>query len=222
MKKLATIVFLFLTYFSYSQEIVVDPVLIGTLNYTHSEQQQTLNNIQDSEDRIAWNQTLIYAKMAQIHDLQNKTYNYLSTVQSYVKNIKDIAYATEIASDIFDYQIKASDLAGSDPKLLLIVTKTEYELVNRSADLFLHIYQVALKDGEKNLLDNKQRIDLCTHVVDELRAMRGLAYSVYRQMRFGSKNFAKALSPGTFRYAVNMQSKVNQILNDATWIKKKL
>jgi hypothetical protein len=40
-----------------------------------------------------------------------------------------------------------------------------------------------LQGGEKNLMDNKQRIDLCIHVVNELRRMRGLAYAVCRQMK---------------------------------------
>ena len=72
--------------------------------------------------------------------------------------------------------------AVGDPKLLTIIAKTEYELISRSVDLMIYINNIALQGGEKNLMDNKQRIDLCIHVVNELRRMRGLAYAVCRQM----------------------------------------
>jgi len=205
-----------------AQTLVTDPVLVGTLVATHSAQQDVLNNIHSNEQNIQYYQSLIQYKLYQIKELEDKTFQYLSTVNAVVKNGKDIVYASEIAKDIFEYQTKATDYAAADPKLLTVVAKTEYELISRSADLMLYIYNVALVSGEKNLLDNKQRIDLCIHVVNELRDMRGLAYAVCRQMKFASREgVLKALMPGQFRYAVNMESRVNHMINDVNWIIKK-
>ena len=89
-----------------------------------------------------------------------------------MKNGKDIIYASTLARDIAKYQSEAAKYAVGDPKLLTIIAKTEYELISRSVDLMIYINNIALQGGEKNLMDNKQRIDLCIHVVNELRRMR--------------------------------------------------
>ena len=85
-----------------AQSIVIDPTLVGTLVYAHTEQQNVLNKIKDEEGRIRNFQILIQQKMGQIKDLQEKTYNYLSTVNAVVKNGKDIIYASNIAKDIYE------------------------------------------------------------------------------------------------------------------------
>lgn len=222
MKKISILLILFAPLLIKAQTLVVDPVLTGTLVATHSAQQEVLNNIHSEEKNIQYYQGLISVKLVQLKELQDKTYQYLSTVNAVVKNGKDIVYASVIAADIFEYQTKATDYAAADPKLLVVVAKTEYELISRSADLMLYIYNVALASGEKNLLDNKQRIDLCIHVVNELRSMRGLAYAVCRQMKFASREgILKTLMPGQFRYAVNMKSRVDRMVNDVNWIIKK-
>ena len=138
--------------------------------------------------------------MNQIQSLQEKTYNYLSTVNAVVKNGKDIIYASTLARDIAKYQSEAAKYAVGDPKLLTIIAKTEYGLISRSVDLMIYINYIALKGGEKNLMDNKQRIDLCIHVANELRRMRGLAYAVCRQMKSAKRaGGLKTLVPGQFK-----------------------
>lgn len=204
-----------------AQSLVLDPALITTLTVAHAEQHETLKDIKKAENQISSFQVLIQAEMNRINALQEKTYKYLSTVNAVVKNGKDIVYASTIAKDIAKYQKQAAQIAKDEPELLLVVAKTEYELIARSADLLLHIYNVALADGEKNLLDNKQRIDLCIHVVNELRAMRGSAYSVMRQLKSAKRNgVLKSLTPKTFRYINSCDRKVDQILNDLKFISK--
>lgn len=205
----------------YAQTLVIDPAMLTTLVTTHNEQQSTLNSIKSEETNIRNYQILIQEKMRQINELQEKTYNYLSTVNAVVKNGKDIIYASTIAQDIAKYQSQALKYATGNPKLITVAAKTEYELISRSADLFIYIYDIALQGGEKNMLDNKQRLDLCTHVVNELRGMRGLAYSVCRQMKTAQRQgVLKSLAPGQFRYANNAKNKVNGILKDLKFISK--
>ena len=204
-----------------AQSIVIDPVMIGTLVYSHQEQQGVLKDIQSEETKIRNFQILIQQKMNQIQSLQEKTYNYLSTVNAVVKNGKDIIYASTLARDIAKYQSEAAKYAVGDPKLLTIIAKTEYELISRSVDLMIYINNIALQGGEKNLMDNKQRIDLCIHVVNELRRMRGLAYAVCRQMKSAKRaGVLKTLVPGQFKYVNSGKQKVDNILNGIKWISK--
>ena len=163
-----------------AQSIVIDPAMIGTLVYSHQAQQGVLKDIQSEETKIRNFQILIQQKMSQIQSLQEKTYNYLSTVNAVVKNGKDIIYAST-----------------------------------------LYINNIALQGGEKNLMDNKQRIDLCIHVVNELRRMRGLAYAVCRQMKSAKRaGVLKTLVPGQFKYVNSGKQKVDNILNGIKWISK--
>ena len=204
-----------------AQSIVIDPVMIGTLVYSHQAQQGVLKDIQSEETKIRNFQILIQQKMSQIQSLQEKTYNYLSTVNAVVKNGKDIIYASTLARDIAKYQSEAAKYAVGDPKLLTIIAKTEYELISRSVDLMIYINNIALQGGEKNLMDNKQRIDLCIHVVNELRRMRGLAYAVCRQMKSAKRaGVLKTLVPGRFKYVNSGKQKVDNILNGIKWISK--
>lgn len=198
-----------------AQSLVIDPALTSTLVLTHTEQQDVLKDISKRETEIRNFQLLISTKMAQLQQLQEKTYSYLSTVNAVVRNGKDIIYASQLAASIAKYQREAANYAAGDPKLLLVIAKTEYELITRSADLFLYIYNISLQGGESNLLDNKQRIDLCIHVVDELRKMRAIAYSVCRQMKTAKRNgVLQTLSPGSFKYQDNRSKLVEQLLND--------
>ena len=199
----------------FSQEIVIDPALISTIVTTHTQQQSALDDIKTSESNIMGFQALIQQKMNQIKDLQEKTYNYLSTVQSVVKNAKDIIYASNIAKEVAKYQAEAVKIAVGDPELLLVSAKTEVELVNRTADLTNYIYQVVIIGTDVNLMDNKQRINLLQHVISELRSMRALAYSVCRQMKTAKRNgVLQTLMPGEFRYIKNSKKHVEDILSN--------
>lgn len=220
-KFIITLSLIFIGINASAQMLVVDPALALTLTMTHREQQDVLNEIKGEETKIRNFQILIQNEMNKLNALQEKTYNYLSTVNAVVKNGKDIIYASDIAKDIAKYQGEAAKYATGDPKLLLVIAKTEYELISRSVDLMLYIYNMSLQGGDSNLLDNKQRIDLCIHVVNELRAMRGLAYSVSRQMRSAKRaGVLKSLAPGQFRYVNNGKKTVENILKDVNFIKK--
>jgi hypothetical protein len=205
----------------YAQTVVADPALVATLVSCHAAQQDVLRSIESSEKEIKSFQSLVASKMEQINNLQQKTYNYLSTVNAVVKNGKDIVYASQIAADIYEYQTQAANLAVNDPELTIFVLKTESELISRTADLFLYISSVALAGGESNMLDNKQRMDLCIYVVKELQQMRGLAYGVVRQLKSAKKNgVLKTLNPGGFKYINNNKRIVDNILKDLNYIKK--
>ena len=206
---------------SQAQQLVFDPAVVSTLVVNHTAQQAALNDIKESEGQIYATQQAITIKMAQIKELEEKMYNSLKSVQSIVGQSKNIIYASTIAQDIGTYQGQMMDIAQGDPELLIIAAKTELELVNRTADLFTHIYQVAVIGTDVNLMTNADRLSLIRHVVDELRIMRGLSYSIVRKMRVAKHaGLIKTMNPLGLKYPNNSQAIIRSLLDEYKTIKK--
>ena len=201
-----------LTQFAYSQKAVLDITCMETLIANHKVQHTSFSKVKDNETQISLIQKQISEKMVQIEFFQSKFYNSLKSVEAIIKTGKDIIYCTDIAADIGKYQKQMVEL---DPALLLVSAKTQLELVNRTADLTQYIYQVAIVGTDVNLMDNKQRIDLLKYVINELRNMRGIAYSVCRQMRTAKRNgVLQTLAPGVFKYKDNRSKLVDDLLQN--------
>ncbi|GAB3832268.1 hypothetical protein GCM10028895_49750 [Pontibacter rugosus] len=158
--------------------------------------------------------------MIQIKELEEKMYNSLKSVQSIIGQSKNIVYASRIAQDIGKYQGQMMDIAQGDPELLLIAAKTELELINRTSDLFTYIYQVAVIGTDVNLMSNSERLNLIRHVVDELRIMRGLSYSITRRMRVAKyAGLFKTLNPLGLRYPDNSQAIIRSLMDEYKTLK---
>ena len=183
-KRIATsLVMIVITNVTFGQMVVFDPAVVSTLVINHTAQQLVLSDIKDNEGKIAGYQMAISLQMEKIRQIKDKMYESLTSVQAVVRNAKDIVYASQVAKDIGEYQGEMMDLAGEEPALLVVAAKTELALINRTADLFLYIYSIAVVGGDINLMNNAERLKVIRHVIDELRVMRGLAYSVVRRMR---------------------------------------
>jgi len=199
----------------YAQQVVFDPTVVSTLVVNHTVQQAALSDIKDNEGEIATYQKAITAKMIQIHALEEKMYNSLKSVQSIIGQSKNIIYASNIAKDIGTYQAQMIETAKGDPQLMIIAAKTELELVNRTSDLFTYIYQVAVIGTDVNLMSNSDRLNLIRHVVDELRIMRGLSYSINRKMRLAKyAGLWKAMNPLGLRYPNNSAAIARSLVDE--------
>jgi hypothetical protein len=146
-----------------------------------------LKDIKTNEEKIATAQGLIALKMEQVKQIEDKVYKSLKNVQIVIQNVKDIGYAYEISKDIGKYQKEMVKLAKQDPELILVAAKAEIELLNKGIDLLQYIF-IAVTATDANLMNNAQRVNLIRHVIDDLRLMRGMAYSIVRQMRYISAN----------------------------------
>jgi hypothetical protein len=196
-----------------AQAIVWDPAVQTQLIVNHLVQNGNLQDIKTNEERISAAQTIITLKMAEIQKIEEKVYNSLKDVQIVLQNVKDITYAYEISQDIGKYQKEMVKLAKQDPELLLVATKAEVELLNKGIDLLKYIY-VAITATDANLMNNAQRVNLIRNVLDQLRLMRGMAYSIVRQMRYVSMNgILNTLNPLGFQFARDKKL-VKEILND--------
>lgn len=197
-----------------SQQLVWDIACMEMLIDNHKVQHESFKNVKENEMQISALQQKISEKMVQIEFFQTKFYNSLKSVEAILRTSKDIIYCTDIAKDIGKYQKQMITLAAGDPALLLVAAKTELQLVNRTADMSQYIYQVAIIGTDVNLMDNKQRVDLLKHVINELRTMRGLAYAVCRQMKTAKRNgVLQTLAPGQFKYKDTRSKLVEQVLD---------
>ena len=200
----ASLVMMVITKVTFGQMVVFDPAVVSTLVVNHTAQQAVLSDIKDNEGKIAGYQMAITLQMEKIRQINDKMYESLTSVQAVVRNAKDIVYASQVAKDIGEYQGEMMDLAGEEPALLVVAAKTELALINRTADLFLYIYSIAVVGGDVNLMNNAERLKVIRHVIDELRVMRGLAYSVVRRMRVARRaGIVRTLNPFGLIYPNN-------------------
>lgn len=195
--------------------LVWDMGATEVLVQNHKAQYASFTKIKDNEAQISAFQRQISTKMVQIEQFQSKFYKSLKSVDAILKTGKDVIYAKDIAKDIKRYQDQMLSIVKDDPKLSIVAVKTELELINRTADLFSYIYQVAIVGTDVNLMDNKQRLDLLKYVINELRNMRGLAYSVYRQLKTARRyGILQALSPKYFKYNVDSRKIAEDVLKE--------
>ena len=213
--------FTFIFGHSQAQQLVFDPAVVSTLVVNHTAQQEALKDIKDKEGQILTAQKSIAFKMTEIRRLEEKMYNSLKSVQAIIGQSKNIVYASNIAQDMGKYQGQMMEIAQGDPELTLIAAKTELELVNRTADLFTYIYQVAVIGTDVNLMTNADRLSLIRHVVDELRIMRGLSYSIVRKMRVAKHaGLVRSINPLDHKYPDNSQAIINSLMDEYKTIKQ--
>lgn len=196
-----------------AQTIVWDPAVQTQLIANHLIQNGNLQDIKSNEEKIATAQSIITLKMEEIKRIEEKVYKSLKDVQIVIQNVKDITYAYEISQDIGKYQKEMVKLAKKDPELLLVAIQAEIELLNKGADLLKYIF-IAVTATDANLMNNAQRVNLIRNIIDQLRLMRGMAYSIVRQMRYVAMNgILNAFNPLGFQFARDKKL-VKEILNE--------
>ncbi len=183
-----------------AQAIVWDPIVQGQLIYNHTVQNKNLEEIKNNETKISTAQSAIALETEGIRQVEEKVYKSLKSVSIVIANVKDIVYAGDIAKDIAKYQSQMYDLAQQRPELLIVAVKSEEALASKGVELLNYII-VATTATDANLMNNQQRITIIKHVIDELRLMRGMAYSITREMKYVAQNgFLSNLDFLGFRY----------------------
>ncbi len=200
----------------FSQVPVWDIGAVETLIANHKVQHASFKKVKENEGIISGLQKKISKKMTQVEYFQTKLHNSLKSANTIINASKDIVYARKIVKEIYKYQKRMFNIASSDPKLLVVAYQTEYALVDRTSSLMQYIYQVVVVGTDVNLMDNKQRLDLLKYVIKELRTMRGLAFSVCRQMRTAQRSgILHSISPGLFPKNPDAKKKlIDDIIND--------
>jgi hypothetical protein len=171
-----------------AQVAVTDPVFTGAYLGQSINQNNRLSAIEDNNRRIRDMQVFVNVQLNEIRQLQQTTYNYLRQAQGIVRNIGQLQQAMQIFDGIYNHAQQAVTLAWGDPVLLTVARDTQREVLRRGYALIGEITSFALADGSNNLLDSKQRIDFMNGVINELRILRGITFSVLRQMQTAQRN----------------------------------
>jgi hypothetical protein len=138
----------------------------------------TLDKISENEEEIKKQQVYITAAAERIRQIDNTITTYWQNTTDIIKQGTKIYYASEIIKDIGTLQGKAIQIAKDYPQYAIVVSSLEVHLYQRALKMATELYNLAVADGEKNMLNSKERTDIINHCLDELRTMRGLSYAV--------------------------------------------
>lgn len=216
MKKLIIILSFSIIFFKVQAQVAVTDVgLYGTLIANTSVLKSSLSGIEREQKKIRNYQTSISVFLKKIEDLDRKVYKSLKDVQQIVKDGKNIIYAGEVITDIYDYSSKAVGLAKKDPVLIAFAYKGSKKMAERVVHLTIYVSN-ALKGGDFNLMSNMDRQEIIRHVVTELRVLRGIAYGIFRSMhyaQYGNKIKKLMQEFNIHLYTLDLFEK-KQIVND--------
>ncbi|GJM64823.1 hypothetical protein [Persicobacter diffluens] len=106
-----------------------------------------------------------------------------------IEDITEVKYAFSIAEDIYEYQSKAIKAASGNSQLIQFVTEVNFKMGKRINDLSLYIAGVIALQGDMNLMDAEQRNEVMSHIIKELRVLRGVSYGLYRSAVRADLNF---------------------------------
>lgn len=194
---------------------VVDYKLAGTITANNLVSMSALVPTSKDIETIRVYQEDIAVKTGIIHTIRNKMYESKFSVSVVVSNGQNIISIGKISKDIAEYQAQMIEYAQNNPELLIIAYKAQANLIERIADLLLHINQSVIQGGDENLLSSKQRIELIRHVIKELRIIRGIAYGVNRRMRLAARvGLIKAINPFGLAYPNRDLQIINKIIDD--------
>ncbi len=197
-----------------AQEVVFDPTLAGTIVAQTGMYSMQFNDIKNQQMQINNMQIVNNMILENMKKLEEKMQKALTNVAGVVQNVKDIQYCYKLAQDINTLIQKTTQIAGNDPELLILAGEVTGEVTNRVYGLLSYI-GVATLGGEKNMLNNKERIDFIIHVKKELELIKGNIWRINQIMEAAKRNgFWQTLSPQTWQFVNNGQQYVNDIINN--------
>ncbi len=182
-----TIFFILLSTFFFqtvlAQGIVVDEsklleltenqvVLLAALQQGENESEA----LKDIREEVAGKTTLIHA-------VQSRLYRSLSELPEGLAASQKVKNCAQAASDIYALQKEILELTQDNPSLSGVSLGLSWALAERTAAMAIALQQGVLGTGEENLLHAGQRLELLSHVENELRLMRGMCFQVRRRLK---------------------------------------
>jgi hypothetical protein len=112
----------------------------------------------------------------------------LSQVDAALKSGQTLMQIGQISEEIITEGGNMIAQARSDPLLLLFARQAARQLKARGINLVTEVSGFILRGGDKVLMDFEKRDALLSNVVNELKVMRALAYSINRSMYWARQN----------------------------------
>jgi len=145
-------------------------------------------NIAERQKKVIAIQDSINQKVKRLYELEKLTADYLSTKQSDAVDIEDKQDILDIAVDIANYYTLCNRLIESTTGLEYIKDRLRIILLDRSTRIATKLAQFARVDGKSNLLNNEDRDEIVTYVINNLRDMRGTCAYTYKALFTAAPN----------------------------------
>lgn len=202
------------------QSVVIDPqhaLAVGENGAVRSSAELTHNNYLG---KINNNLDDINVNVGSVVLAQNIIYNGLANVNSALKDgltVKNMAF---IVADIMNYLNQCTELARSEPYLLLFASNFEASIRVRALALVNDVSGYVLKEGSNVLADYNGRDQLLRTVMQQLQIIDGLAYGAWRAM-FWAKQRGIIASINPFADWINKDKAfVSQIIANTKYLKQ--
>ena len=204
----------------YAQQVVIDPqhALAVTENGVVRSSAETTHN--NYLGKINTDLNDINVNVGSVVLAQNMIYNGLANVNSALKNGLAVKNIAVIVADITNYLGQCTELARSQPYLLLFATNFETSIRISALALVSDVSGYVLKEGSNVLADYNGRDQLLRTVMQQLQIIDGLAYGAWRAM-YWAKQRGIVASVNPYAAWINKDKAfVSQIIANAKYLKQ--
>lgn len=206
--------------FCFAQQVVIDPqhaLAVGENAAVRSSAETMHNNYLG---KINTDLNDINVNVGSVVLAQNIIYNGLSNVNSALKNGLAVKNMAVIVADITNYLGQCTELARSQPYLLLFASNFETSIRIRALALVSDVSGYVLKEGSNVLADYNGRDQLLRTVMQQLQIIDGLAYGAWRAM-YWAKQRGIIASVNPYAGWINKDKAfVSQIIANAKYLKQ--
>ena len=162
-------------------------------NYTEYDTQTKLKNNQAISTAT---QTTARTQGSDFKDKVKIIHERLISLSVLISDGKTIFDAYDIVKDILNYQRQILSTIGSDPKLAPIAISSQAALVSRSNALIKYIELMVIAASDLNAMKSTDRRAIVGYIVNELRVIRGDAYSINQSLRWAKEgNYINSINP---------------------------
>jgi hypothetical protein len=144
--------------------------------------------INERQEKIISLQDSINDKVKRLYELEKLTVDYLSTKQSDAVDIESYNDLVDITEDCGYYFSESKKLISKAGNLKYIEDRMTVIVITRTARIVTKLLTFARVDGNINLLNNEDRDEIVTYLIDNLREMRGTLAYTYRALLSGSNS----------------------------------
>lgn len=184
------------TYAQYGQEGAILAASEGVIRALELDQ---LDNIAKAQERIVILHGLIAVTTADIVRIEQIKLDSETALQPWVNNLSSVVRIGLTATQLVELQGEILQLAQDVPEMLPFITESLALLIGDSV-IIVQDFQIALKEGSSNLLDNKARMDIINASQDGLDYLVEKSLSLLILMEsLSHMAFMESSIPGDFQ-----------------------
>ena len=156
--------------------------------------------------------------------------NYLSRVNDVLNTVSWVQGLVNDIRATKDYLVEGVEIIQEEPYLVLMTYNVMSDMVERTAQLLSYVTNIAFvwdqdangnntsgsdPNHPKNLLNNAERMEIFTHVSNEIQVIKGEAFYLKSMLKVAKKNSVfQNLCPREYQIIRNCQRTADRIINE--------